>query len=176
MRSEPHIPAHEDGSIAAPDYASILNAQIAYFYLSTLIFCAHILVWNRQFGAKRKYDWQNLVLGLLMDVSSTEMQVYIWHRGTGELIEALPGHSGAVNCVSWNPVNPHMLASASDDRTIRIWGLNNLNVKCKGKGKGPHSNGVHYSNGKTWTLEVYWWKHKIFGYNFLWPLLFFLFL
>ncbi|KAF2302237.1 hypothetical protein GH714_033833 [Hevea brasiliensis] len=72
------------------------------------------------------------------------VSLYIWHRGSRELIEALPGHSGAVNCVSWNPKNPHILASASDDRTVRIWGLNGLQMKHK----GAHSNGIHYCNGE----------------------------
>ncbi|KAK4492451.1 hypothetical protein RD792_003261 [Penstemon davidsonii] len=53
---------------------------------------------------------------------SEDAKVYIWNRRFPTPIEVLSGHEKTVNCVSWNPKRPQMLASASDDHTIRIWG------------------------------------------------------
>jgi WD40 repeat protein len=52
---------------------------------------------------------------------SEDSQLYVWHRGRGQLLAVLPGHAGAVNAVSWSATQPGLLASASDDRTVRLW-------------------------------------------------------
>ncbi|EYU42859.1 hypothetical protein MIMGU_mgv1a005363mg [Erythranthe guttata] len=62
---------------------------------------------------------------MLIVCGSVDSQVYIWDRETEGLIGTLAGHTKRVNCVSCHPVDPYMLASGSDDNTIRIWGNTN---------------------------------------------------
>eukprot|EP01025_Chloroclados_australasicus_P049508 TRINITY_DN5643_c0_g1_i3.p1 TRINITY_DN5643_c0_g1~~TRINITY_DN5643_c0_g1_i3.p1 ORF type:complete len:577 (+),score=52.06 TRINITY_DN5643_c0_g1_i3:111-1841(+) len=57
-----------------------------------------------------------------------DCKIYIWHRDSGKLLATLFDHSGPVNCISWNPSNPYLLASASDDKSVNIWGASILNT------------------------------------------------
>ncbi|KAJ3124337.1 hypothetical protein HK100_011267 [Physocladia obscura] len=53
---------------------------------------------------------------------SEDSNVYVWSREHGKLLEILKGHTGTVNSISWNRER-NIFASASDDHTIRIWGV-----------------------------------------------------
>ena len=78
--------------------------------------------------------------------------VYIWHRDSGVLLEALSGHgAGSVNSGAWNPVNERMFASCSDDKTVRIWEAPPReagDTHMYGNGNGCVQEGVENGNGK----------------------------
>ncbi|XP_046387568.1 WD repeat-containing protein 26 [Ischnura elegans] len=78
---------------------------------------------------------------------SEDNKVYVWHIKRELPIATLTGHTRTVNCVAWNPVFHQMLASVSDDCTIRIWGPAEKFRKTKGtSGDGSSSS----SNGSVW--------------------------
>uniref|UniRef100_A0A915DBW7 LisH domain-containing protein n=1 Tax=Ditylenchus dipsaci TaxID=166011 RepID=A0A915DBW7_9BILA len=52
---------------------------------------------------------------------SEDENVVIWNVDKSEPVRYLKGHTGTVNAVCWNPTQHGMLASGSDDGTIRIW-------------------------------------------------------
>lgn len=76
--------------------------------------------------------------------------MYVWHRDTGCLLEALSGHGeGSVNAVAWNPRKHNMLASCSDDHNVRIWEAVDMDADRPatptGKGKGTMNLSHPYS-------------------------------
>ena len=64
----------------------------------------------------------NILLICSVLICVLDHKVYIWHTRREMPVAVLEGHSRTVNCVHWNPKVPSMLASASDDGSVRIWG------------------------------------------------------
>lgn len=59
--------------------------------------------------------------------------VFISHRGTGQILAQLPRHEGGVECVAFSPeqCRPVLLASAGCDGIIRVWDVELSSERCK---------------------------------------------
>jgi len=64
----------------------------------------------------------------LVAAGSEDMNVYIWHKEKGDILAKVSGHSAIVNAVDWCPSNHMLMASASDDRSVRLWGPEGMHV------------------------------------------------
>ena len=52
------------------------------------------------------------------------MIIQLWDAATGNPIQRLEGHEGLIWSVAFSPKG-NILASSSDDETIRLWSMNN---------------------------------------------------
>jgi WD40 repeat protein len=64
-------------------------------------------------GSEGSFSFTRIVLTL-------DARIYVWNREHGTLIDTIEGHTASCNCVSWNPVDAFMFASAGDDHEIRM--------------------------------------------------------
>jgi len=54
--------------------------------------------------------------------SQDSFEIYVWSVQTGNLLDSLTGHEGPISCLSFGQENS-VLASASWDKTVRIWNI-----------------------------------------------------
>nr|XP_027199303.1 WD repeat-containing protein 26-like [Dermatophagoides pteronyssinus] len=83
---------------------------------------------------------------LFVASGSEDNKVYIWHLKREHPISVLKGHTRTVNCVHWNPRYPHLLASASDDTTVRIWCAKHRNQHHHNQANNSVNNNNHHSS------------------------------
>ncbi|KFA61553.1 hypothetical protein S40285_04003 [Stachybotrys chlorohalonatus IBT 40285] len=56
-------------------------------------------------------------------IGGVDAKVKIYNAVTGELAECFVGHGGDVNDLATSPIDPSIIASASDDTSVRLWSL-----------------------------------------------------
>jgi len=81
---------------------------------------------------------------------SEDAKVYLYHILRENPIAELVGHTRTVNAVSWNPVYPKVLVSASDDGTLRVWG-----PSAKFRARSSEQNGHSSSSGSVLLEDPY---------------------
>lgn len=65
---------------------------------------------------------------------------YLWDRHYGVCLAKFP-HKDVVNAVAFNPCNPEMLVTASDDYTIKVW-RSRAAVKALGLDENAYRRGL----------------------------------
>ncbi|TFK70173.1 WD40 repeat-like protein [Pluteus cervinus] len=55
--------------------------------------------------------------------STDSFEIFLWSVQTGKLLDILTGHEGPISSLEFSPSGANQLASASWDRTIRVWNV-----------------------------------------------------
>lgn len=55
--------------------------------------------------------------------STDSFEVFLWSVQTGKLLDVMAGHSGPVSSLAFSPAGANILATASWDKTLRLWNV-----------------------------------------------------
>ncbi|CAK7564840.1 MAG: hypothetical protein SEPTF4163_002743 [Sporothrix epigloea] len=65
----------------------------------------------------------------LLCVAGRDAKVKVYNIHDGKAVTSFVGHGGEINDLATSPINPHLLVSASDDTTVRLWSLDPIHKK-----------------------------------------------
>lgn len=60
--------------------------------------------------------------------------IKLWDGVTGEFIETLQGHTEGISDIAWASDGEY-IASASDDKTVKIWSMEEVSIRVQQKRK-----------------------------------------
>ncbi|GAA5972981.1 hypothetical protein JCM3765_006093, partial [Sporobolomyces pararoseus] len=127
------------------------------YHLATIHASARPLLWTSRFSQSLYEEGRQVRLAggsllgtvLVWDINLEELLEYVKEaeleesrsqtkkeRVMGKL-NSLSGHRGAIFTVTFSPNCPDLLASGSDDRTLRIWNLSPLSTSTESTTKNP---------------------------------------
>ena len=69
-------------------------------------------------------------IGSLTVLLGADGAVKVWDTVTGRLIHTFEGHLAGISTISWSP-DGATIASGSDDKTIRLWNVLTVGLRCK---------------------------------------------
>ena len=80
--------------------------------------------------------------------SGQDRAIQVWDAASGKVLHSLDGHTDAVNALAWAPASGGILASGSNDKTVRLW-----NAKTGQAGKTMSDNGATEVYSLAWSLD-----------------------
>lgn len=107
------------------------NNTVSYFSVSSgqllhSVCCRrNCLIFSASFAPRRRVrNVADSSSTLLLLASGTVFgSVIVWNAITGSVLHELNGHEGAVRCCAWSDARRDLLATCSDDRSVRVWRL-----------------------------------------------------
>ncbi|XP_046999141.1 F-box/WD repeat-containing protein 5 [Schistocerca americana] len=107
----------------------------------------------------KAYTPNNECFFIFLDVSdeyvasgAEDRHGYLWDRHYGICLAKFP-HSDVVSCVAFNPADPEMLVTASDDYTVKVWRSRNK-VKSLSLDRSSLQQGIETCDRKRTNLKT----------------------